>query len=302
MPAIRLQQKGPFPLCHDQIILHDMNLMPHKWMLDQIYIDYIIMRNILIYCIWYSYYAIYYFDWLIIHCHIYIAYLYPLWSIYYVAYIVCIFVKLDKFQGSFLGDVFEKSLARISVSLGYGWMIDLHNWNKKYYSYWSCFGFYVYSEGSILKVKHTYTSLSRTRFVVSFLYLGGNSPCCNTTNRSSPQIFLREHTSMVLVINKINHWKRIGHCSDVTMGAMASQITSLTIVYSTVYSRRRSTKISKFRVTGLCAGNSLLTGALSTQGAINVENVFIWRHYGIITIPWMILQSKALSFIFNKSR
>ena len=35
---------------------------------------------------------------------------------------------------------------------------------------------------------------------------------------------------------------------------MASEITSLTIVYSTVYSRRRSKKTSKLRVTGLCAG------------------------------------------------
>ena len=35
------------------------------------------------------------------------------------------------------------------------------------------------------------------------------------------------------------------------MSAMASEITSLTIVYSTTYSRRRSKKTSKLRVTGL---------------------------------------------------
>ena len=40
------------------------------------------------------------------------------------------------------------------------------------------------------------------------------------------------------------------------MNVMASQITSHTIVYSTVYSRRRSKKTSKLRVTGLCAVNS----------------------------------------------
>ena len=34
----------------------------------------------------------------------------------------------------------------------------------------------------------------------------------------------------------------VGHCNDVIMGAMASQITSLTIVHSTVYTRRRSKK------------------------------------------------------------
>ena len=40
------------------------------------------------------------------------------------------------------------------------------------------------------------------------------------------------------------------------MGAMASQITSLTIVYSSVYSGAIREKASKLGVTGLCAGNS----------------------------------------------
>ena len=41
------------------------------------------------------------------------------------------------------------------------------------------------------------------------------------------------------------------------MTTMASQITSLTVVYSTVYSdAHRSKKTSKLRVTGLCVGNS----------------------------------------------
>ena len=44
------------------------------------------------------------------------------------------------------------------------------------------------------------------------------------------------------------------HYSDVIKGASASQITSLTIVYSTVYSDADK-KTSKLRVTGLCAGN-----------------------------------------------
>ena len=63
------------------------------------------------------------------------------------------------------------------------------------------------------------------------------------------------------------------------MSTMASQITSLTIVYSTVYSRIRSKKTSKFRVTGLCAGNSPVTGEFPTQRASIAENVSIWwRH------------------------
>ena len=42
------------------------------------------------------------------------------------------------------------------------------------------------------------------------------------------------------------------HNNDVILSAMPSQITSLAIVYSTVYSMRRSKKTSKPRVIGLC--------------------------------------------------
>ena len=63
------------------------------------------------------------------------------------------------------------------------------------------------------------------------------------------------------------------------MGTIASQITSLTIVYSTLYSDG-SKKISKLHVTGLCAENSPGTGELPAQMASNAENVSIWwRHH-----------------------
>ena len=43
--------------------------------------------------------------------------------------------------------------------------------------------------------------------------------------------------------------------------------------------RGRSKKTSKLRVTGLCAGNSPLTGEFPAQRASNAENVSIWwRH------------------------
>ena len=68
--------------------------------------------------------------------------------------------------------------------------------------------------------------------------------------------------------------------NDVIMKAMAFQITSLTIVHSTVYSRRRSKKTTKLRVTGLCAWNSPVTGEFPAQMASNAEIVFIWwRHH-----------------------
>ena len=59
------------------------------------------------------------------------------------------------------------------------------------------------------------------------------------------------------------------------MGAIASQITILTIVYLTVYSSVDKKK-SKLRVTGLCAGNSQVTGEFPAQLASNAENVSIW--------------------------
>ena len=65
------------------------------------------------------------------------------------------------------------------------------------------------------------------------------------------------------------------HYNDIIMSAMAFQITSLMSVYSTGYSRRRSLKISKLRVTGVWAGNSPVK-----QRASNAENVSIWwRHH-----------------------
>ena len=74
--------------------------------------------------------------------------------------------------------------------------------------------------------------------------------------------------------------KVCAHGNDVIMIAMVSQITSLTIVHSTVYWRRRSKKTSKLRVTGLCEGNSPMTGEFPTQTTSNAENVSIrWRHH-----------------------
>ena len=63
------------------------------------------------------------------------------------------------------------------------------------------------------------------------------------------------------------------------ISAMAYEITSLTIVYSTVYSGANQKKTSKLRVTGLCVGNSPVTGEFPAQGASNAQNVSIWWRY-----------------------
>ena len=64
------------------------------------------------------------------------------------------------------------------------------------------------------------------------------------------------------------------------MSTMAYQITGVSFVYSAVCSGTDQKKKSKLCVTGLCEGNSLVTGEFPTQRAYNAENVSIWwRHY-----------------------
>ena len=63
------------------------------------------------------------------------------------------------------------------------------------------------------------------------------------------------------------------------MGAIASQITSLVIVYSTVYSGWDQENIKAPRHWPLC-GEFTGTGELPEQMASNAENVSIWwRHH-----------------------
>ena len=63
------------------------------------------------------------------------------------------------------------------------------------------------------------------------------------------------------------------------MGAIASLITSLMIVYSTVYAQIKE-NIKAPRHWPLCAENSLVTGEFPAQMASNAENVSTWwRHH-----------------------
>ena len=65
---------------------------------------------------------------------------------------------------------------------------------------------------------------------------------------------------------------------------MASEITNLTIVFFT-QAFIQAQKTSKFRVTGLCEGNTPVTGEFSTQSASNAEKVSIWwRHHELIQV------------------
>ena len=65
------------------------------------------------------------------------------------------------------------------------------------------------------------------------------------------------------------------------MGAMASQITSSTIVYYTIYSGEDHRKHQSSESLAFVRGNSPVTGEFVAPMASNMENVSIWwRHHG----------------------
>ena len=86
------------------------------------------------------------------------------------------------------------------------------------------------------------------------------------------------------------------------MGTMASQIPSLTIVHSTVYSDADQTKTSKLRVTGLWADNSPVTWEFPAQMVSNAENASIWwRHHEVYDFckPLLIQQRWLITYMLN---
>ena len=69
------------------------------------------------------------------------------------------------------------------------------------------------------------------------------------------------------------------HYSDVIMSAMVSQIIGVSMVCSTVCSG--ADQHQSAGVTGLCEGNSPVTGEFPSQRASNAEKLSIWwRHHG----------------------
>ena len=111
-----------------------------------------------------------------------------------------------------------------------------------------------------------------------------------------PEKSPRYHTSNIKmdsvsgVMIPILKIKQQWHYSDVIMDVMASQITTLTSVYSTVYTdadqRKHQRSMSLAFVLG---GNSLVTGEFPAQMASNRENVSIWlRHHVYCMVHLMV--------------
>ena len=96
--------------------------------------------------------------------------------------------------------------------------------------------------------------------------------------------FVSKICSCILIKNSPSSaTMRCFHYSDVIMSAMASQITSLTIVYSTVYSGADKKKPSKLRLTGLCEGNSPVT---LCQSNLHKEVRQLWHTAHCKTLQW----------------
>ena len=98
---------------------------------------------------------------------------------------------------------------------------------------------------------------------------------------NNTDIFTRKMTMVIFTWSVYDISPHLfSHYDDVIMTMLASQITSLTFVYSSWF-RRTSKKTSKLRVTGLCVGNSPGTGEFPAQMASYAENVSIClRHHG----------------------
>ena len=100
--------------------------------------------------------------------------------------------------------------------------------------------------------------------------------------RQPVQLFVLRNDSNTLMINLLWHIQLLAwHNNDVIMSEMASEITSLKIVYSSVCSRADK-KTSKLSITGLCEGISPVTGEFLAQRTSNTNNISIWwRHHGL---------------------
>ena len=89
------------------------------------------------------------------------------------------------------------------------------------------------------------------------------------------------------------------HYSDVIMSTMAPQINGVSIVCSTVGSGEDKTikQVSKLRVTGLCAGNSPVTGEFPAQRPLT-RKMFPFDDV-IMHIAWYFLLLNMMPLIFS---
>ena len=138
----------------------------------------------------------------------------------------------------------------------------------------------------IIITRHNHKKNGRSWYIYIYLYsyhgcmLCWWNECVYWIYAKYPKFsFLRQ---LVLCFLTLFTWSVDKHYSDVIMGGTASQIASLTIVYSSVYSGADQRK----HQSPSDAGNSPVTGELPSQMASNAENVSNgWRrHAGTLLV------------------
>ena len=95
-------------------------------------------------------------------------------------------------------------------------------------------------------------------------------------SRKSPAYEDRDQSLIFCCGVIINEWHKALHYSDVIVGAMASQVTSVNIVYSTVYSGADERKHQGPRVSGLCEGIHRWPVNSPHKGPVTRKIVSIW--------------------------
>ena len=111
--------------------------------------------------------------------------------------------------------------------------------------------------------------------------------CWSSTGKRCVDCSANGENNVIMIITPLFHRCRrclgisLDHHNDVIMRAMASQITSLTIVYSTVIQAQIKENIKAPRHWPLW-GNSPVTGEFPAQRASNAENVSIWWRHHVI--------------------
>ena len=109
-----------------------------------------------------------------------------------------------------------------------------------------------------------------------------HSPKNNCTVSAQATILYNEFENYTLYKNHCHISQRsmmtyVINYNDVMMSAMGSQVTSLTFTQLFIQCAKKPT--SKLHVTGLCEGNSPVTGEFPAQRVSNGENVSIWWHH-----------------------
>ena len=125
-------------------------------------------------------------------------------------------------------------------------------------------------------------------------------------NNTTHSVFKKyNHSPCVIALCSISAQSRSSisfrHYSDMIMSAMASHITNVTIVYSTVCSGADQRRYQSSASLAFVKGNAPVTGEVPAQRASISESVFIWwRHHESLYWHWDDRLCKPN--VMNKSR